>query len=100
MSKLAPLVLMLLVGLPASFAAPALADPRDYSRGDDDRSGGRGYDERGYDDQDDNDDGPSDHSGRHGDNDDDDDDDDGDYGAFGPGDDDAMPDESSDGMRT
>jgi hypothetical protein len=98
MSKLAPLLLMLMVALPSGIAAPAFADPRDYSHGDGDRSDS--YGDRGYDDQDDNDDGPSDHSGRHSDNDDDGDDDDGDYGAFGPGDDDAMPDDSSDGMRT
>ena len=93
MSKLAPLLLMLMVGLPAGIATPVLADSRDYSRADDFRA-----DDRGYDDQDDDDDGPLDLYGRHGESDDDDADDDDDYGAFG--DDEFQPDDPSDGMRT
>ncbi|WP_439542848.1 hypothetical protein [Hyphomicrobium sp.] len=96
MTRIAPLLLVLMIAIPASIATPVSADPREHYRGDDFRADGRTYGDQ--DDNDDEDDGPSDHYGRHGDSDEDGGDDD-DYGAYGP-DDEFSPDEPSDGMRT
>jgi hypothetical protein len=93
MPRLAPLLLILIVGYPAVIATPVSADPRDHSRASDYRA-----DDRDYGDDDDDDDGSSDLYGRHGESDDDDDDED-DYGAYGRDGDTSEPD-SSDGMRT
>ena len=99
MPRLAPLLLVLMIAIPASTATPVFADPRDHYRGDDDfRADGRAYGDQDDNDDGDDDEGPSDLYGRHGDSDDDDGDDD-DYGAYGP-DDEFSPDDPSDGMRT
>lgn len=96
MPRIAPLLLALMIAIPASIATPVSADPGEHYRGDDFRADGRTYDDQ-YD-NDDDDGGPSDLYGRHGDSDDGAGDDD-DHGAYGP-DDEFSPDDPSDGMRT